>query len=467
MSITRTQASSWLASINVKAIFRVIRAGESWNDRDDNERDELAFRVRYGGWDAATRKHRPPAYFTSFDEHPRVYEPTPTGDVSSAAGAFQITARTWDDLRRQFPWLGPQFTPFEQQLAAALLIYRRGALDDVIDGRLEEAVAKCGREWASLPGSPLEDGGSKVAWERVRAVWREWGGGVPHIVEISPTDSPVPAPIEERSTQARPEDIARIEAAERAAAVKVQPKEASSMAPVAFILPLLQGLFQVFSPLLQSKLSTALNKETQDKPMADTMAQQILAIVQQVAAQAGVPLATDAAAGVGTAPKPAVPPANDLVAAADAIAKVKASPALVAKAEAEIEDWLAKVSPMVDKLAELERQAWAASEESMDRAAARGASGNNDDWMALALIGGMLAMAGTLILFILGIAVAQVWQSGTPSTEVWAAVTGLIGSVFGIAGGVFAYRFGTTRQSTAKDITSAALAGELSRRTAR
>lgn len=465
--VTRMQASSWLASINVKAFLRVVRAGESWNDRDDIARDELAYRVRYGGWDAQTRKHRPPAYFTSFDDHPRVYEPTPTGDVSSAAGAFQITATTWDDLRRQFPWLGPTFKPFDQELACALLIYRRGALDDVIDGRLEEAVAKCGREWASLPGSPLEDGGSKVAWERVRAVWREWGGGVPHIAEISPTDAPVSAPIEERSTQARPEDVARILAAERAAAVSVQPKEAAVAAPLMFILPLLQGLFQVFSPLLQSKLSTALNKETQDKPMADTMAQQILAIVQQVAAQAGVPLATDAAAGVGTAPKPAVPPANDLVAAADAIAKVKASPALVAKAEAEIEDWLAKVSPMVDKLAELERQAWAASEESMDRAAARGASGGNDDWMALALIGGMLAMAGTLILFILGIAVAQVWQSGTPSTEVWAAVTGLIGSVFGIAGGVFAYRFGTTRQSTAKDITSAALAGELSRRTAR
>jgi len=457
--VTRMQASSWLASINVKAFFRVIRAGESWNDRDDNERDELAFRVRYGGWDAQTRKHRPPRYFDGFEDHPRVYEPTPTGDVSSAAGAFQITATTWDDLRRQFPWLGPNFGPFEQQLAAALLIYRRGALDDVIDGRLEEAVAKCGREWASLPGSPLEDGGSKVAWERVRAVWREWGGGVPHIAEISPTDAPVSAPIEQ-ATDPDGDSLPGLPGFN-------PPKEAAVAAPLMFILPLLQGLFQVFSPLLQSKLSTALNKETQDKPMADTMAQQILAIVQQVAAQAGVPLATDAAAGTATAPKPAAPPANDLVAAADAIAKVKASPALVAKAEAEIEDWLAKVSPLVDKVAEFERAAWQASEESMDRAAARGASGSNDDWMALALIGGMLAMAGTLILFILGIAVAQVWQSGTPSTEVWAAVTGLIGSVFGIAGGVFAYRFGTTRQSTAKDITSAALAGELSRRTTR
>lgn len=467
MAITREQASSWLTHQNVRAFLRVIRgAGESWNDCDDIERDEKAFRVRYGGWDAVTRKHLPPAYFDRFDDHPRVYEPTPTGEVSSAAGAFQITARTWDDLRRQFPWLGPTFKPFEQLLAAALLIYRRGALDDVLYGRLEEAVGKCNREWASLPGSPLEDGGSKASWERVRQVWREWGGGVPHIVEIAPTDSPVPAPIEERSTQARPEDVERILAAERAAKPTTT-KEGTVAAPLMFILPLLQGLFQVFSPLLQSKLSSALNKETQDKPMADTMAQQILAIVQQVAAQAGVPLATDAAAGVGTAPKPAVPPANDLVAAADAIAKVKASPALVAKAEAEIEDWLAKVSPLVDKVAEFERAAWQASEESMDRAAARGASGSNDDWMALALIGGMLAMAGVLILFILGIAVAQVWQSGTPSTEVWAAVTGLIGSVFGIAGGVFAYRFGTTRQSTAKDITSAALAGELSRRTAR
>lgn len=457
--ITRTQALSWLASINVNAFLRVVRAGESWNDRDDIARDELAFRVRYGGWDKDTRKHRPPAYFTSFDDHPRVYEPTPTGDVSSAAGAFQITATTWDDLRRQFPWLGPSFKPFEQLLAGALLIYRRGALDDVIDGRLEEAVAKCGREWASLPGSPLEDGGSKVAWERVRAVWREWGGGVPSIVEITPDDAPVPAPIEDRSTQARPEDVARIEAAERAAVVRVQPKEAT-VAPAAFLIPLLQGLFQLFSPVLQGKLAGLFGKVTDDKPAADTMAQQMLALLRQVAEQNGVPLTPPPQPGV-----PALPAPSPIVEAAAIVEAIKTRPALVAKAEAQVEDWLAKVSPMVDKLAEIERAAWEASEASMDRAAARG--GNNDDWMALALIGGMLAMAGVLILFILGIAVAQVWQSGTPSTEVWAAVTGLIGSVFGIAGGVFAYRFGTTRQSTAKDITSAALAGELSRRTAR
>ena len=53
--VTRTQASSWLASKNVKAFIRVVRAGESWNDRDDIERDDLAYRVRYGGWDATTR----------------------------------------------------------------------------------------------------------------------------------------------------------------------------------------------------------------------------------------------------------------------------------------------------------------------------------------------------------------------------------------------------------------------------
>jgi hypothetical protein len=55
-------------------------------------------------------------------------------------------------------------------------------------------------------------------------------------------------------------------------------------------------------------------------------------------------------------------------------------------------------------------------------------------------------------------------SGGSPSTEVWAAITGIIGSVFGIAGTLYAFRFGTSRTSSAKDATNAALAGELSNR---
>lgn len=262
--ITREMASSWLASANVKAMFRVIRSGESWNDDENpgSEHDEKAFRVRYAGWNPETRRYNPRAFFDSFDDHPRIFELTPTGKKSSASGAFQIVATTWDDLRRQFPWLGPKFTPFEQMLAAALLMYRRGALDDVIDGRLEEAVAKCGKEWASLPGSTLEDGGSELEWERVRAVWKRWGGGVPRIVAVSPGDSPAPAPIEEKSTQARPEDVARILAAERAA--KPKEKEAD-VAPV--LLTMLPAIMQAITQAVPA-LATLFGKnaeKVQDK----------------------------------------------------------------------------------------------------------------------------------------------------------------------------------------------------------
>ena len=40
-----------------------------------------------------------------------------------------------------------------QDKAAIELIRRRKALDDVYAGRFKEAIAKCKKEWASLPGA--------------------------------------------------------------------------------------------------------------------------------------------------------------------------------------------------------------------------------------------------------------------------------------------------------------------------
>ncbi len=67
---------------------------------------------------------------------------------------------------------------------------------------------------------------------------------------------------------------------------------------------------------------------------------------------------------------------------------------------------------------------------------------------------GALAMIGALLLFVCGIIVAQVCllPSRTPTTEVWAALTGIIGFVTGVVGTIYAYRFGSTKQSAAKDL---------------
>jgi len=60
-----------------------------------------------------------PAYFTDFSDHPRVFVDNGHGDVSSAAGRYQITASTWDSLPARFRQGG--FTPENQDRAAIYL----------------------------------------------------------------------------------------------------------------------------------------------------------------------------------------------------------------------------------------------------------------------------------------------------------------------------------------------------------
>lgn len=90
--------------------------------------------------------------FGSFADHPRVLVNLPNlGIKSSAAGAYQILRRTWDDVRGAIG--APDFSPPWQDRAAVELIRRRGALADVRAGRFATAINKCKKEWASLPGA--------------------------------------------------------------------------------------------------------------------------------------------------------------------------------------------------------------------------------------------------------------------------------------------------------------------------
>jgi muramidase (phage lysozyme) len=113
---------------NVRAFLKLIRKGESGLGQD-------AYRMIVGG-----------GYFNGFADHPRIKR-----DVSSAAGAYQITATTWDDLRKTYPL--PDFSPASQDAAAVVLIKRRRALADVVDGKWESAIYKLRNEWTSLPGA--------------------------------------------------------------------------------------------------------------------------------------------------------------------------------------------------------------------------------------------------------------------------------------------------------------------------
>jgi lysozyme len=118
---------------NVQAFLAMIRVGEGTSDSN-------GYRRIFGG-----------RLFDSFADHPRI-KVTASGYTSTAAGAYQFLAKTWDACRNA---LGlADFSPASQDVAAVYLIKGRGALADVINGRFEAAIAKCAKEWASLPGSP-------------------------------------------------------------------------------------------------------------------------------------------------------------------------------------------------------------------------------------------------------------------------------------------------------------------------
>lgn len=93
--------------------------------------------------------------FSGWADHPRQKITRPLGGraiTSSAAGAYQFLARTWDDCKAATGL--PDFSPASQDLGALWLINRREALQDVVAGNWRAAIGKCNKEWASLPGSP-------------------------------------------------------------------------------------------------------------------------------------------------------------------------------------------------------------------------------------------------------------------------------------------------------------------------
>jgi len=187
MRITRREAEDALELPNVQAFLRVIRQGES-------SQADVAYRLRYH----PTRR----TFFDDLSRHPRIFEDTPDGRRSSAAGAYQITATTWSDIA---PQLGlTDFSRRSQDIAAVALMARRGALEDVLAGRIEDAIGKCRQEWTSLPGAAE----NRAGWTLTAALdlYRLRGG---EFMAGAPMTQPA-APIEDRSTPMRAEDRDRI-----------------------------------------------------------------------------------------------------------------------------------------------------------------------------------------------------------------------------------------------------------------
>ena len=70
---------------------------------------------------------------------------------STAAGRYQLLARYWDHYRVRLAL--PDYSPASQDAVALQQIRECGALPDVDAGRLELAISRVRRIWASLPGA--------------------------------------------------------------------------------------------------------------------------------------------------------------------------------------------------------------------------------------------------------------------------------------------------------------------------
>ncbi len=87
------------------------------------------------------------------------------GCVSTAAGAYQFTVGTWEEMRAAGAW-GPRlpdFSPVSQTEAARRLLSRIGALSLIEAGSFDAALWRASQRWASLPGSTAGQGGKSYA----------------------------------------------------------------------------------------------------------------------------------------------------------------------------------------------------------------------------------------------------------------------------------------------------------------
>ncbi len=374
-----------LSEPNVRAFLRVIRAGEGTADED-------GYRRQFGG-----------KLFDSMADHPRDPVTARLGSTqitSTAAGAYQFLARTWDGLVKQYGFAN--FEPRTQDIAALALIDGRKALDDVLAGRVEAAIAKCAREWASLPGSPYGQPTRTLA--QALAVYAEFGGARTAQDQSQPVEANLPSPKEE------------------------------TMLPLpALVLTLGQALISAFTPLAAEKINKEIARHTDNPEIANQVTSGLIETAKTLTGQ------------------------SDPI---QAVAAAQASPQIMQQLEDSALANLAKLAPVLDKLAQWDKDAWAAEEQSRDAAAKRAAEDphDQDSFLTRAIVFMVAALMVTIAVMI-GL---MVWAKGDST-----AIAGLVGLFTTLAGSIagkfntrYDHRYGSSRSSGAKDV----VIGELSRR---
>lgn len=123
----------------VQGFLDILSQAEGTYGRGDN-----GYNIAFGG--------RPEV---GYDKHPQKLhnftQTDGTPNQTSAAGRYQILAKTYQGLQKQ---LGTKdFSPETQDKMAIELIRQNGALDNVLTGDYQGAINKLGNIWASLPSS--------------------------------------------------------------------------------------------------------------------------------------------------------------------------------------------------------------------------------------------------------------------------------------------------------------------------
>lgn len=123
------------------------------------------YNVLYGG-----------SLFQGYADHPRRKLTFPINGkpvTSTAAGRYQLLARHWDAYRVSLRLVGG-FTPENQDRVALQQIRERKALDDIKDGRIQQAIEKCSNIWASFPGNAYGQNPHRL--DKLLGRWVELGG---------------------------------------------------------------------------------------------------------------------------------------------------------------------------------------------------------------------------------------------------------------------------------------------------
>jgi muramidase (phage lysozyme) len=114
----------------------------------------------------------PPAQFSNFSDHPKIVGLRTAQGPSTAAGRYQITATTWERLKKEHKDL-TDFSPENQDKAAWYLAqedYKGDIVADLQAGKIGQVLQGLNRTWTSIQGGVHEGNNNSI--ERLSSVYQ-------------------------------------------------------------------------------------------------------------------------------------------------------------------------------------------------------------------------------------------------------------------------------------------------------